>query len=258
MLARSGQAGRDTAALTFDDIKAVETMDRPHHLRRDDCADSDLYAVAKLQQLGLPFAGSVLVIDDQPRACPCCKNLIFAADDQTPKHYKLFTWQHHQARCMGDGRNGQAHDVTKLAIKRLAFCNHDPGGSLCRDKDVELEPNNIRPDGTRPADIRRRGTGGGARDINMDVTIGTATRESCLSKATKSSDAVLLKREGAKWDDDKRSSYPLQNSATQTFIPLALNHFGRRGPHFNALLNQFASQLISRPGGCRLLSGPFA
>ena len=123
-----------------------------------------------------------------------------------------------------------------------------------------MEPSNIRPDGTRPADIsRRRGTGGGARDINMDVTIGTATQESCLSKATKSSDAVLLKREGVKWDDDKKSSYPLQNSATQqTFIPLALNHFGRRGPHFNALLNQFASQLISRPGGCRLLNGPFA
>ena len=44
--------------------------------------------------------------------------------------------------------------MTKLAIKRLAFCNHDPGGSLCRDKEVELEgPSNIRPDGTRPADI---------------------------------------------------------------------------------------------------------
>ena len=38
----------------------------------------------------------------------------------------------------------QAHDVVKLALlKRLAFCNPDPGGTLRRDKEVDLEPRNI-------------------------------------------------------------------------------------------------------------------
>ena len=55
-----------------------------------------------------------------------------------------------------------------------------------------------------------------------------------------------------------KSSHPLQTTSTQTFIPLAVNHCGRRGPHFNAILNQFASLVVSRPRGCRLPREPSA
>jgi hypothetical protein len=37
-----------------------------------------------------------------------------------------------------------------------------------------------------------------------------------------------------------------------------INKCGKRGPHFQALLLEFASLLIKRSSGCRLLQGPFA
>ena len=51
---------------------------------------------------------------------------------------------------------------------------------------------------------------------------------------------------------------PFQTSATRRFVPFALNQFGRRGPHANALLLEFASSLVLRSGGCHLTRGPFA
>ena len=41
-------------------------------------------------------------------------------------------------------------------------------------------------------------------------------------------------------------------------VPLALNHLGLRGGHFQAVLKEFATILVIRPGGCALLQGPFA
>ena len=42
------------------------------------------------------------------------------------------------------------------------------------------------------------------------------------------------------------------------FVPLALNHLGLRGPHFQAVLKVFAIVLVIKPEGCSLLHGPFA
>ncbi len=42
------------------------------------------------------------------------------------------------------------------------------------------------------------------------------------------------------------------------FIPLALNHLGLKGPHFQAALSEFATILIAKPEGYSLLRGPFA
>jgi hypothetical protein len=42
------------------------------------------------------------------------------------------------------------------------------------------------------------------------------------------------------------------------FVPLALNHLGLRGPHFQAVLKEFATIVVTRPEGCPLLQGPFA
>ncbi len=42
------------------------------------------------------------------------------------------------------------------------------------------------------------------------------------------------------------------------FVPLALNHFGLRGAHFQAVLKEFATIVVTKPEGCFLLRGPFA
>ena len=43
------------------------------------------------------------------------------------------------------------------------------------------------------------------------------------------------------------------------FVPLALNHFGLRGPHFRAVLKEFATIVVTnKPEGCSLLRGPIA
>ncbi len=42
------------------------------------------------------------------------------------------------------------------------------------------------------------------------------------------------------------------------FVPLAPNHFGMRGPHFHAVLKEFATIAMTRPEGCSLLQGLFA
>ena len=62
-----------------------------------------------------------------------------------------------------------------------------------------------------------------------------------------------------KFRKDARSSGPVQFSATKRIIPLAMNHFGLRGEHFNAALKEFASLITGlRPSGCSLMKGPFA
>ncbi len=51
---------------------------------------------------------------------------------------------------------------------------------------------------------------------------------------------------------------PIQESATSRFIPLDLNHLGMWGGHLQAVLKEFATSLIIKPGGCALFQGPFA
>jgi hypothetical protein len=54
------------------------------------------------------------------------------------------------------------------------------------------------------------------------------------------------------------STHPISASSTMCFVPLALNHFGMRGPHFESILKEFATIVVTRPEGCPLLQGPFA
>jgi len=42
------------------------------------------------------------------------------------------------------------------------------------------------------------------------------------------------------------------------FISLAMDHFGLRGSHLNAVLKELASLLVMIPSGCSLMKGPFA
>jgi hypothetical protein len=45
---------------------------------------------------------------------------------------------------------------------------------------------------------------------------------------------------------------------TKRFVLLAMKHFGLREGHFNALLKEFATLLVTRPKGGPLASGLFA
>jgi len=91
----------------------------------------------------------------------------------------------------------------------------------------------------------------------MDIVISSAMHKSCLSQSSKSSDFAIRKAKNDKFMKDARSTSPIQNNATNRFIPLAMNHSGLRSGHFNAALKEFASLLVLRPSGCPLMKGPF-
>ena len=95
-------------------------------------------------------------------------------------------------------------------------------------------------------------------DTAMDLVIASGLTQSCLSSSSKSSDFVLKGAKRAKFMKDKRSVNPISSSSTLRLVPLALNHMGLRGPHFQALLKEFAFILVTKPEGCSLLCGPFA
>ena len=96
-------------------------------------------------------------------------------------------------------------------------------------------------------------------DIAMDMVIASDLTKSCLSNSSKSSDFVLKGAQRVKFGKDRRSANPIASSSTMKFVPLALNHMGlRAGPHFQAVLKEFASILAMKPEGCSLLRGPFA
>ncbi len=92
----------------------------------------------------------------------------------------------------------------------------------------------------------------------MDVVITSALQKSCLSSSSRSSDFILRQAETKKFSKESKSSFPIHNSNTQQFIPLALNNMGLRGPHFTAALKELATQLLTRLEGCPLMKGPFA
>jgi hypothetical protein len=56
-------------------------------------------------------------------------------------------------RCGGDGRRHQAHEVVKLAFKRLVLNSLDPGSHVFLDKSVLIEPRHLRHDMPRPGDV---------------------------------------------------------------------------------------------------------
>ncbi len=92
----------------------------------------------------------------------------------------------------------------------------------------------------------------------MDIVITFALKQSCLLESTKGSDYAIRKVESVKFRADSRSSGPMQSSSTRRLIPLALNHMGLRGGHYAAIPKEFATVLVTWPGGSALLQGPFA
>jgi hypothetical protein len=258
MLSRSGQCGVDTSKAALPVIQAVATMDRPEIYSHLDISDSILYSASTLHLQGLPFDYDALKSVRPPDECPTCSAPLTDPARMIPLHERLFSWQTHMARCGGDGRRSHAHEVVKLAVKRLALCNPDPGGVAIPPNQLILEARHLRSDSSRPGDLYALAGGLHAKDTAMDVVIMSTLTKSCLFQSSSSSDFALRQAENNKFNKDLRNSEPLQFSATKRFIPLAMNQFGRRGPHFEAVLREHASLMIKRPSGCRLLQGPLA
>jgi hypothetical protein len=143
-------------------------------------------------------------------------------------------------------------------MKHLVLSCSEPAGQAFLKESVLVEPPHLRMDKTRPGDIYALGNGLHRRDSVMDIVITSAMQRSCLLNSSKSSDFAIRKAENEKFRKDARSAGPIQNCPTKRFIPLAMNHFGLRGGHFNAALKEFATLLVLRISGCSLMKGPFA
>ncbi len=74
-------------------------------------------------------------------------------------------------RCGGDGRRTQVHEVVKLAVKRLALCNPDPGGTAIPSNQLIIEARHLRSDASRPGDLYSLAGGLHAKDAAMDVVL---------------------------------------------------------------------------------------
>ena len=136
--------------------------------------------------------------------------------------------------------------------------NPNPGGAVFLAFSILIETPHLRRDKSRPGDIMALGMDVHMLDTAMDLVIASRLTKSCLSSSCKSSDFVLKAAEKAKFKKDRNSAHPISASSTMRFVPLALNHFGMRGPHFQAILKEFATIVVTRPEGCPLLQGPFA
>jgi hypothetical protein len=132
----------------------------------------------------------------------------------------------------GDGRRLHAPEVVKRAPRNLVLSNPNPGGSAFPASSVLIEPPRLRRDRSRHGNIMALGRDVHKLDTAMDMVIASGLTKSCLSSSCKSSDFVLKAAEKAKFRKDKNSANPITSSSTMRFVPLALNHFGMRGPHF--------------------------
>jgi len=171
---------------------------------------------------------------------------------------KIFAWQCHLGRCGGDGRRLQSHYVVKRSLKKLVLFNPNPGGAAFPASGILIEPPHLRGDKSKSRDLMVLGKDVHKLDTAMDIFIASGLTKSCLSSSCKSFDFVLKAAEKAKFGKDKSSAKPISFSSIMRFILLVLNHFGLRGPHFQSVLKEFATILVTKPEGCSILQGPFA
>jgi hypothetical protein len=146
----------------------------------------------------------------------------------------------------------QAHEKVELALKKLVLSNPNLVARIL------IEPQHLRQDKSRPGDIVAMGMGSFLKDTAMECVIISGLAKSCLSNQAKSSDCSLRLAKKAKFVKDKKFSRSISSSAVMRLIPLAMNHLGLRGPHFQTILKEFATSVVTNPAGCSLLQGPFA
>ena len=91
------------------------------------------------------------------------------------------------------------------------------------------------------------------KDTLIDIVITSTLKQSCLLQSIKGSGYAIRKAESVKFRADARFTGPIQSSSIRRLVPLALDHVGLRGGHFAAVRKEFATILVTRPGGCALL-----
>ena len=269
MLGRAGQAGRDSAQVTAADVEAVAAVGKKRHQRRPDsditAHEDTLYGISVVNKFGLPFCSSLADADKLPATCPQCRAPLYV--DAPPglpikAHVKLHIWQAHGGRCGGKGGQAlQQHETIKGAVKWHVFCGDDPAGPIFKDdKLVDYEERHLRNDNTKPGDVTASDPACPLqRKLVMDAVAKSCTSRTALRNGSASSpDQIMHEGEGDKFSADSRSRQSLQTATSMRFIPLASNHLGRRGWHFEALLLELSFHIVHKPSGCRLMQGTFA
>ncbi len=114
-----------------------------------------------------------------------------------------------------------------------------------------LRNGHLRNDVSRPGDLYAMAGGLHAKDVAMDPMISSIAYQSQLYYIylINIRDYAMRLAENYKFNKDLRNLDHLQASSTQRLISLAMNQRGRRGPHFEAILLEYASLLIKRSLG---------
>jgi hypothetical protein len=128
MLSKDGQCELNTSRASQPEVEDVAMADRPESMTHLDMSESILYSVSTLHLHGHPVDYATFESLDPFAACPVC--IVALSDPLCPEplQKRLFTWHAHMGRCGGDGMCLHAHEVVKLARKRLSLSNACLGG----------------------------------------------------------------------------------------------------------------------------------
>ncbi len=85
----------------------------------------------------------------------------------------------------------QAHQVVKLAIKRMALSNLEPSGVAVPLCQFLIEPRHFRGEDSRPEDLYVMATGQSSKNGAMDVMISSSLSTLNLLHSSSSSDYTL-------------------------------------------------------------------
>jgi len=196
---------------------------------------------------GLPFDFARLDTETLPEMCSCCKAPLWDLAIPGSRMDKIFAWQCHLGRCGGEARRLQAHEDVQRALKEVVLSNPNPGGAKLPVSSILIEPPHLRRDKSHPGDIMALGRDVRRLDTAMNIVIASGLTISCLSFSCKSFEFVLKGAETTKFGKDRRSVNPISSCSKMHCVSLALNHSRLRGPHFQAVLKEFASILVTKP-----------
>ncbi len=149
MLSRSGLCVVETAKADMTVVQDVATMNRPSNYEHLDLNEATLNTASTLHLHDMPYDFDSFRIIDPLSCCSTCNAALSDPIMPEPLHTRMHTWQSHLGRCGSDGRCLQAHEEVKLAVKRLALCNPNPGGIALPSNLLLIEPIRLRSDDSR-------------------------------------------------------------------------------------------------------------
>ena len=140
MRASAGQCGTDSSHCSKATVEEVSRMICPGSMAHAEMSEGVLFTFAMLHRFGLPYNYAKLEDYVLPESCPCCSASLWDPGLHPSRPDRIFTWQCHAGRCGGDGRRLHAHEVFKMAVKRLVLTFFTPGGSVYPAAFVLIEP----------------------------------------------------------------------------------------------------------------------